>query len=77
MNRRREVVLVLGRHAESVTKRDIPDLAPGLARLYSTKTAKTLTRDLNWLLANNLLEKDGNEYRAPVHMMQQLLPVRA
>ncbi|MCY3599769.1 MAG: Fic family protein [Gemmatimonadetes bacterium] len=77
MNRRREVVLVLGRHAEPARKRDIPDLAPGLARLYSTKTTKTLTRDLNWLLANNLLEEDGGEYRAPVHMMQQLLPVRA
>ncbi|MXX68423.1 MAG: Fic family protein [Gemmatimonadales bacterium] len=77
MNRRREVVLVLGRHAEPARKRDIPDLAPGLARLYSTKTTKTLTRDLNWLLANNLLEEDGGEYSAPVHMMQQLLPVRA
>ena len=77
MNRRREVVLVLGRHAEPARKRDIPDLAPALARLYSTKTTKTLTRDLNWLLANDLLEKDGGEYRAPVHRMQQLLPVRA
>ena len=77
MNRRREVVLVLGRHAKPVRKREIPDLAPALARLYSTKTAKTLTRDLNWLLANELLEKEAASYRAPVHMMQQFLPVRA
>ncbi len=77
MNRRREVVLVLGRHAEAARKRDIPDLAPVLARLYSTKTTKTLTRDLNWLLANELLEKEGDSYSAPVRMMQQFLPVRA
>ncbi len=77
MNRRREAVLVLGRHAEPVRKREIPDLAPALARLYSTKTAKTLTRDLNWLLANELLEKEAGSYRAPIHMMQQFLPVRA
>lgn len=77
MNRRREVVLVLGRHAEPARKREIPDLAPALARLYSTKTAKTLTRDLNWLLANELLEKEADSYRAPVHTMQQFRPVRA
>ena len=77
MNRRREVVLVLGRHAEPARKRDIPNLDPGLARLYSTRTTKTLTRDLNWLLANELLEKEADTYRAPVRMMQQFLPVRA
>lgn len=77
MNRRREVVLVLGRHAEPVRKRDLPDLAPSLARLYATKTTKTLTRDLNWLLDNDLIEKEADMYRAPVHMMQQFLPVRA
>lgn len=77
MNRRREVVLVLGRHAEPVRKREIPDSAPILARLYSTKTAKTLTRDLNWLVANELLEKEADAYRAPVDMMQQFLPLRA
>ncbi|MXW56420.1 MAG: Fic family protein [Gemmatimonadales bacterium] len=77
MHRRREVVLALGRHMEPVRKREIPDLAPALTRLYSTKTAKTLTRDLNWLLANELIEKEGDTYRAAVHMMQQFLPVRA
>lgn len=76
MNRRREVVLVLGRHGEAARKRDIPDLAPVLARLYSTKTAKTLTRDLNWLLENELIEREADGYRAPVHMMQQFLPPR-
>ncbi len=74
MNRRREVVLVLGRHGEAARKRDIPDLALALARLYSTKTTKTLTRDLNWLLENELIEKEADGYRAPVHMMQQFLP---
>ena len=73
----REVVLALGRHAEPVRTRDLPDLAPSLARLYATKTTKTLTRDLNWLLANELIEKEADMYRAPVHMMQQFLPVRA
>lgn len=77
MHRRREVVLALGRHMEPVRKREIPDLAPALSRLYSTKTAKTLTRDMNWLLANELLEREGDTYRAAVRMMQRFLPVRA
>lgn len=74
MNRRREVVLVLGRHGEAARKRDIPDLAPALVRLYSARTAKTLTRDLNWLLEHELIEREADGYRAPVHMMQQFLP---
>ena len=77
MNRRREVVLVLGRHAEPVRKREVPDLDLSLTRRYSTKTPKTLTRDLNWLVANELLEKEADAYRAPVHTMQQFLPARA
>ena len=77
MNRRREVVLELGRRATAVGKHEIPELSTGLARRYSTRTLKTLTRDLNWLLANELLERESGAYRAPVHMMQRFVPARA
>ena len=35
----------------------IPDLTPALARAYATRTAKTLTRDRNWLRTRGLLHR--------------------
>ena len=64
MRRRREVVLAVGRAGRSVRKRDIPDLDSGLARLYAERTDKTLTRDVNWLVAEGFLERREDGYRA-------------
>ncbi len=70
LHRRREVTLALGRVRKPVSKRGIPDLAPNLARLYATKTLKTLTRDMNWLVENDFVEKRADGYRARVETMQ-------
>jgi len=77
MRRRREVTLALGRAGTSVRKRAIPDLSPGLARLYAEKTGKTLTRDMNWLLQRGFLERGEDGYRAKVETMRAFRPVRA
>ena len=74
MHRRRELVLELGRAAESVTKTGIPLLTPSLARGYANKTYKTLTRDLNWLVQKRLIVRDGRTYRANIGLMWTFVP---
>ena len=77
MRRRREVTLALGRAPGPVRKRSIPDLNPALARLYAEKTGKTLTRDMNWLVSRNFLERGDGGYRARVESMLAFRPPRA
>ena len=77
MRRRREVTLVLGRVSAPVRKRAIPDLSPDLARLYAERTSKTLTRDMNWLVNREFLEKGEDGYRAKVESMRAFQPARA
>lgn len=77
MRRRREVTLALGRVEAPVRKRAIPDLSPDLARLYADRTDKTLTRDMNWLVKQDFLEKGEQGYRAKVEMMRAFRPARA
>ena len=77
MRRRREVTLALGRVSIPVGKKAVPDLSPDLARLYAAKTSKTLSRDMNWLVKRDLLEREGDGYRARVETMRAFQPVRA
>jgi len=77
MRRRREVALVLGRSGATVPRRAIPDLNADLARSYAQKTAKTLTRDMNWLVRRELLERGRGGYRAKVESMRAFQPARA
>ena len=68
--RRREVVLSLS-HAEApVKKRNVPTLTPKVAQMYAGKTTKTLTRDLNWLVAAGLVERTADGYRARTERMK-------
>lgn len=76
MRRRREVTLVLGQAGEPVNKRAIPDLSPNLARLYADRTSKTLTRDVNWLVQRDFLERSEDGYRARVETMRAFQPTR-
>lgn len=77
MRRRRSVTLALGRMGAPIRKKSIPDLSPGLARLYAEKTSKTLTRDMNWLVKRDLLERGEAGYRARVEQMRAFRPARA
>ena len=74
MRRRREVTLALGRVGEPVRKQSIPDLSPDLARLYADRTRKTLTRDMNWLVKKDFLQKEEDGYRAKVGAMRAFRP---
>ncbi len=68
--RRREIVLVLSSRQEPVPKQDVPSLTSQLARMYAEKTPKTLTRDLNWLVAEDLIERGPEGYQARMEQMK-------
>ena len=72
--RRRALVLALGVAEHPVPKSKIPELTPALARAYAIKTAKTLTRDLNWLRTRDLVQRSGQGYRARVDRMRSFQP---
>ena len=75
--RRSTLVLALGTAEHPVSKSQIPELTPALARAYATKTAKTLTRDLNWLRDRALVQRTGSGYRARVDRMHSFQPAAA
>lgn len=68
--RRREIVLVLSSRQEPVRKQDVPSLTSQLARMYAEKTPKTLTRDLNWLVDEDLIERGPEGYQARMEQMK-------
>lgn len=68
--RRRDVVLSLTRAEKPVRKRHVSSLTPQLTGQYAGKTYKTLTRDLNWLVANDLIVRGPDGYRARMEQMK-------
>ena len=77
LNRRREIALALTDHERPVPRAELRRLGPAVAELYAGKTDKTLTRDVNWLLHEDLIEKSGGGYRARVDRMRSFRPPRA
>jgi len=78
--RRRRLVLELSEITEDrgwVNRADIPDLSARLARDYSSRTAKTLTRDINAVAEMGLIEREGRKVRARKAMILAFLPARA
>ena len=53
-----------------VQKRDMPSLTSLVARMYADKTYKTLTRDLNWLVGADLIERESEGYRVRMEQMK-------
>lgn len=61
----------------SAAKAEIPRLSVDLATSYATKTAKTVTRDLNALVKLGLVLKDADgRYRVNRASVYSLLPPR-
>ncbi len=77
MRRRREVALALSQSSRPVLKKNITDLTPNIARLYASKTTKTLSRDLNWLTVKDFLGRQKRGYYAKVEKMYAFRPIRA
>ena len=77
--RRRRLVLGLSKITDEqgwVNRADIPDLSPRLAREYSSKTARTLSRDINAVVRMGLVERDGRKVRARKDLILAFLPAR-
>ena len=60
---------------EPVAKNDIPQLTPRLAEIYATNGPKTLTRDVNELVAKGLLHVVNGRYQADMRVLMNLLPL--
>ncbi|ANZ36864.1 hypothetical protein BBK82_13060 [Lentzea guizhouensis] len=74
--RRRELILTLP-SGEWTPRADIPTLSVELARMYATKTDKTITRDINALEELELLVKGGRRgVRANIELIRAFLPLR-
>ncbi len=77
LNRRREIALALTDRKRPVPRAELRRLNPTVAELYATRTDKTLTRDINWLLGEQLIEKRNGRFLARVDRMRSFRPPRA
>jgi len=74
--RQRNLVLDLSTREDWVAVADIPTLSPRLARAYAQKGTKTLSRDVNALIARGLIDKRGSRVRARRETILAFLPPR-
>jgi len=74
--RQRDLVLDLSRQTVATPPHAIPEITPRMARHYATKTTKTVTRDLNALLALDLIRKTPEGYVANTALMVTFTPFR-
>ena len=77
LNRRRELVLALTNQPEPVPRAALRRVNSNVAELYAGKTDKTLTRDINWLVKESLIERQPGGYRARIDRMRSFRPRRA
>ena len=76
-HRRRELVLALSTQTNPVPRSQLPTLTPILSQEYGNKTLKTLIRDINDLLKEELIRPDGDGYRAAQETILAFLPLSA
>jgi Fic family protein len=75
--RQRDLLLALGaRPWQMIPRKDLTDLTPGLARRYAGTSDRTLSRDLNALLDQGLMERMEDGYRARLEIVLAFLPPR-
>jgi len=69
--RRKRLALALSdyRLNQPVRKEAIPDVSPALARAYANKSARTLQRDLNALVAMGLLQRLDKGYQPNIDIL--------
>ncbi len=76
LNRRRELVLALTNRQQPVSRTALRHVSPAVAELYAGKTDKTLTRDINWLVKQDLIERHPGGFRARIDRMRGFRPAR-
>jgi Fic family protein len=74
--RQRDLLLDLAKRREPVALAEIPELSPRLARAYADRTRKTLSRDVNALVAAGLVERLPAGVRAKREIVLAFLPRR-
>lgn len=74
--RRRDLLLELSWLDEPAKKREIRTISPKMEEAYRDKTDKTITRDLNALIKEGLLEKGDDGYMARTEIILGFLPAR-
>ena len=77
LNRRRELVLALTNQTQPIPRTALRHAGAAVAELYAGKTDKTLTRDINWLVKEDLVERQPGGYRARIDRMRAFRPPRA
>ena len=77
IERRRELVLALSARDRPAPKAELRRIDPAVAERYAGKTDKTLTRDVDWLVDEDLIERHAGGYRARSARMRSFLPPRA
>ena len=75
--RRRQLLLDLSKKNEFVSRLKLPTISPKVAASYAGKTRRTLSRDLNALLAMGLVQKQGTSFRARMELILAFLPPTA
>lgn len=76
-SRQRELLLALQlRAGEAVSRKELIELTPDLVRWYSKKSERTLSRDINALVASGLVVKTQEGYRARLEIVMAFLPPR-
>lgn len=76
LHRRRDLLLALSWLDEPAQKSAIRTISSGMEEAYRNKTNKTITRDLNWLIKEGLLEKGPDGYMARTEIILGFLPAR-
>ena len=76
LNRRRELVLALTNQPQPVPRAALRRVNAAVAELYVGKTDKTLTRDINWLVKQDLIERHPGGFRARIDRMRGFRPAR-
>lgn len=76
MRERRALIAEVLLFREPVAKKDIPRLTPRLAEIYAASGPKTLTRDLNELVAIGLVQVVDGRYQTDEAVLMTLLPLR-
>lgn len=71
--RRRNLVLALSDQDQPVPRSQIGEISPRVAREYANASQKMISRDLNYLIEMELVERARSGYSARKQLMQAFL----
>lgn len=75
--RRRDLLLDLSWLPKPATRHEIRTVSSRIEEAYRDKTGKTITRDLNWLVKEGLLEEGPEGFSARTEIILGFLPARS